>query len=104
MGNHDQPRNRARQGEEFAMSLSMVNLLLPGISITYYGEEINMDYTFVTWEQTQDPQGCNAGPDFYQRFSRDPERTPFQWNSEPFAGKILYLCSEILFVFIFKLL
>ncbi|CAB3372311.1 Hypothetical predicted protein [Cloeon dipterum] len=86
MGNHDQPRNRARQGEEFAMALSMVNLLLPGISITYYGEEINMDNTFVSWEQTQDPQGCNAGPEYYQRFSRDPERTPFQWNDQPFAG------------------
>ncbi|XP_059476121.1 alpha-glucosidase-like [Neocloeon triangulifer] len=86
MGNHDQPRNRERQGEEFAMALSMVNLLLPGISITYYGEEINMDNTFVSWADTQDPQGCNAGPEYYQRFSRDPERTPFQWNNQTFAG------------------
>jgi alpha-glucosidase len=64
----------------------MIYLLMPGTSVTYYGEEINMDNTFVTWEQTQDPQGCNAGPEYYQRFSRDPQRTPFQWNDQPFAG------------------
>ncbi|XP_065341667.1 maltase 1-like [Cloeon dipterum] len=85
-GNHDQKRTRARQGAEFAIALNMINLLLPGVSVTYYGEEINMDNTFITWEQTQDPQGCNAGPDNYFRYSRDPERTPFQWNDQLNAG------------------
>lgn len=41
---------------------------------------------FVGWEETLDPPGCNAGPDRYHLFSRDPARTPMQWNAEKNAG------------------
>ncbi|XP_059476122.1 maltase 1-like [Neocloeon triangulifer] len=88
-GNHDLPRTRSRFGiddGEFALSLYMIRMLLPGVSVTYYGEEINMENTFVSWQETRDPQGCNAGPDLYQKYSRDPARTPFQWNSQNLAG------------------
>lgn len=57
--------------------------------ISYYGEEIgmvnNMD---ITWEQTVDPSGCNCGIDEYntEPCSRDPERTPMQWNDQTNAG------------------
>jgi len=70
------------------MTNQMISFLLPGAMVTYMGEEINMVNTFVSWEDTVDPQGCNAGRDLYQLFSRDPQRTPFQWNSSPFAGKL----------------
>jgi glycosidase len=64
----------------------MMVMLLPGTAITYYGEEIGMEDTFITWEQTQDPAGCNFGEEAYQNYSRDPERTPMQWSSESNAG------------------
>ncbi|XP_059490285.1 maltase A3-like [Neocloeon triangulifer] len=86
LGNHDNGRLASRVGADFAMTNQMIAFLLPGAMISYMGEEINMENTFITWAQTQDPQGCNAGPDLYQRFSRDPQRTPFQWDDSNFAG------------------
>ncbi len=62
--------------------------LLPGTSVTYYGEEIGMENPFISWEDTVDPWGCNFGPDHYQEASRDPVRTPMQWNDESNAGTL----------------
>lgn len=45
-----------------------------------------MTDVFLTWEETVDPAACNAGRDKYMAFSRDPERTPFQWDSSTSAG------------------
>jgi alpha-glucosidase len=45
-----------------------------------------MENTHITWEQCQDPQGKNAGPDHYLEATRDLERTPFQWDSTTSAG------------------
>lgn len=65
----------------------MLAMILPGVAVTYYGEEIGMtDKSDISWEDTQDPQGCNAGRDKYASRSRDPCRTPFQWNDEVNAG------------------
>lgn len=33
-----------------------------------------------------DKAACNSNPKIYEQFSRDPERTPFQWNDEKNAG------------------
>lgn len=56
--------------------------------ISYKGEEIGMVDGYVSWEDTVDPSGCNTDdPINYWKSSRDPERTPFQWNSEKNAGK-----------------
>merc|ERR1711909_231104 len=66
----------------------MIALLLPGVSVTYQGEEIGMTNTNVTWEDTVDPAGRNCGEEHFQDMgcSRDPERTPMQWNSSANAG------------------
>lgn len=40
----------------------------------------------ISWEDTQDPQGCGTNPEVYERYSRDPVRGPFQWNDQPHAG------------------
>lgn len=46
-----------------------------------------VDYREISWEDTLDPQACNTNdPDIYQSFSRDPQRTPFQWDATAFAG------------------
>ena len=45
--------------------------------------------TFVSWEDTRDPQGCNYGPEHYAEHSRDPARTPMQWDNSTLAGGTL---------------
>lgn len=67
-------------------ALNMLNLLLPGAAITYMGEEIGMVDTDVRWNQTVDPRGLNAGIDGYRVLSRDPARTPYQWDDTKNAG------------------
>ena len=62
-------------------------MTLPGVAVTYNGDEIGMlDYRDISWEDTLDPQGCNVGKDNYKWASRDPQRTPFQWDSTDYAG------------------
>lgn len=60
--------------------------VLPGCSITYQGEEIGMTDVWISWNDTVDPSACNSNPKIYESFSRDPERTPFQWNDGKQAG------------------
>lgn len=50
------------------------------------GEEIGMDDVWISYNDTVDPAACNAGPDRYQYTTRDPERTPFQWDSTKNSG------------------
>lgn len=64
----------------------MIILTLPGISITYQGEEIGMTDQWLSWKDTVDPAACNSNPSIYEKFSRDPERTPFQWDASENAG------------------
>ncbi|XP_063232110.1 maltase A1-like [Bacillus rossius redtenbacheri] len=85
-GNHDQPRVASRFGSDLADGINTLLTLLPGTAISYMGEELAMTNTFLTWNQTVDPQGLNAGPQNYSSFSRDPERTPFQWDNSTSAG------------------
>jgi alpha-glucosidase len=69
------------------MAAVIMGQLLPGTAITYNGEEINMENTWISWKDTVDPQGCQAGIEKYEEFSRDPVRTPFQWDDSVYAGK-----------------
>ncbi|XP_012530711.1 alpha-glucosidase [Monomorium pharaonis] len=85
-GNHDKSRLVTRYGRQRAEAVTIITLLLPGVSVTYNGEEIGMEDTWISWEDTKDPQGCNAGKDGYEKASRDPARTPFQWDNTTSAG------------------
>lgn len=87
IGNHDQRRIVSKVGEPRARALTVMTLLLPGASVTYNGDEIGMSDTWISWEQTQDPQGCMAGLLNYNTASRDPARTPFQWDDSVSAGE-----------------
>ena len=82
IGNHDQPRVASRLGEERARALSFLNLLTPGISVVYYGDEIGMTNGELTTDDIQD----NFSPANSVIDSRDLERTPMQWNDSQFAG------------------
>ncbi|XP_072936548.1 uncharacterized protein [Epargyreus clarus] len=87
VGNHDNSRMATRYGPSLVDGINMIVLLLPGVGVTYMGEEIGMVDGFVSWEDTVDPSGCNTNdPINYGKSSRDPERTPFQWNAEKNAG------------------
>ncbi|XP_076288788.1 alpha-glucosidase-like [Lasioglossum baleicum] len=85
-GNHDKSRLATRFGPERARAVTLMTLLLPGVSVTYNGDEIGMVDTWVSWKDTKDPQGCNAGQDGFETMSRDPARSPFQWDKTTSAG------------------
>lgn len=73
MGNHDRVRVGTRYpGREDQMI--MLEMILPGVAVTYYGEEIGMvDDTELRIYDFRD--GC---------------RTPFQWDDSLSAGKKIF--------------
>jgi alpha-glucosidase len=83
LGNHDQPRVTSRVGLQQARVAAMLLLTLRGTPTVYYGEEIGMRDVPIPFEEVQDPQGLNM-PD--KNLSRDPARTPMQWNNDENAG------------------
>ena len=44
---------------------NMMSLMLPGVAVTYNGEEIGMTNTEVSWEDTVDPAGLNCGEEHF---------------------------------------
>lgn len=57
------------------------------VKMPYYGEEIGMiDHEGISWDDTHDLQACSASPEDYNEFSKDPQRTPFQWDGTNYAG------------------
>ncbi|XP_024941638.1 maltase 1 isoform X2 [Cephus cinctus] len=86
MGNHDNSRTATRYPGR-ADQMTMLAMILPGVAVTYNGEEIGMLDNFnISFAQSDDPQGCNLGEDHYLEKSRDPARTPFQWDDTVNGG------------------
>ncbi|XP_053692700.1 maltase 2-like [Sabethes cyaneus] len=84
IGNHDQPRVGSRYGVERIDAVNTLLMTLPGVAVTYYGEEIGMvDYKNIP---TTNEQLETIKSDVFIDFSRDPERTPFQWDDSKNAG------------------
>lgn len=94
MGNHDVSRVATRKPGR-ADQMTMLEMILPGVAVTYNGEEIAMeDKLDISWEETQDPQACNGDREHYRERTRDPNRTPFQWDDTKNAGmSIVYLIA-----------
>ncbi|XP_050598681.1 maltase A1-like [Bombus affinis] len=86
VGNHDNHRVASRFGTGRANMIIQMAMVLPGIAVIYNGDEIGMVDRPFTYKETVDPAGCNAGPSRYFVKSRDPERTPFQWDNTTSAG------------------
>ncbi|KAH8402287.1 hypothetical protein KR009_010983 [Drosophila setifemur] len=86
LGNHDKPRVGSRLGRDRVDMLNMLTATLPGASVTYQGEELGMTDVWISWKDTVDPSACNTNPSIYEQYSRDPERTPFQWSDAQDAG------------------
>lgn len=65
----------------------MLTLLLPGQTITYYGDEIGMtNNANISWEETIDLKGLERDEESYEDYSRDQFRTPMQWDDSISAG------------------
>jgi len=86
IGNHDRSRVSKRAGKEYVNALNILLLTLPGTPTTYYGEEIGMNEIKVSYEDTQDPWGRRLGPELFEAASRDPCRSPMQWDESLNAG------------------
>ncbi|GBN65243.1 Maltase A3 [Araneus ventricosus] len=82
ISSHDFPRVASRLGSILASSLQMIILLLPGIPICYYGDELGMENVIISPEEMKDSFALRTKPSN----SRDPMRTPMQWNPGKNAG------------------
>lgn len=83
LSNHDRPRIASRVGVQQAAIAAMLLLTLRGTPTIYYGDEIGLQDVAIPFNETVDPQGLNM-PD--KNMSRDPARTPMQWDSSVNAG------------------
>ncbi len=83
LSNHDQPRISSRVGAQQARVAATLLLTLRGTPTVYYGDEIGMRDVPIPFYEIQDPQGLNM-PD--KNLSRDPARTPMQWNNSEQGG------------------
>ncbi|XP_058118258.1 maltase 1-like [Anopheles coustani] len=87
LGNHDKRRVSSRMGGDHMVDImAMIQFILPGITVTYQGEEIGMHDVDISWAETQDPAACQLTEETYQEGTRDPSRTPFQWDTTANAG------------------
>ncbi|XP_034830297.1 maltase 1-like [Maniola hyperantus] len=86
-GNHDNNRAPSRFRVNMVDGLTSLNMLLPGVAVTYQGEEIGMRDGFVSWEDTRDVEALRRGDnETYLLYSRDPCRTPYHWDNSTNAG------------------
>lgn len=74
LGNIDISRFSDRYGCEFERVGAMLLLTLRGTPIIYYGDEIGMRDALIPEHKKRD------------RWGRDPERTPMQWDESRYAG------------------
>lgn len=82
-GNHDKSRLATRMGQEKIRIVAMLLMTLRGMPFIYYGDEIGMTDVEIKPEEIQDPYAKRTGN---LRFSRDPERSPMQWDDSSYAG------------------
>jgi len=81
LGNHDRTRIATRVGREQAWLTQMLLLTLRGTPTCYYGDELCMEDVPLPKELMYDP----AGKEDPEK-SRDPVRSPMQWDSNANAG------------------
>jgi alpha-glucosidase len=83
IGNHDQPRITSRVGINQSKIAAILLLTLRGTPTMYYGDELGMWDVPIPQNEVRDPQGLNM-PE--KNLSRDPSRTPMQWDNSLNAG------------------
>src|SRR5690606_20682578 len=79
----DKPRIASRVGAAQARVAAMLLLTFRGTPTLYYGDEIGMEDVEIAPEQMRDGwEKSEPGIGL----SRDPQRTPMQWNGSRHAG------------------
>ncbi|ACO45714.1 alpha-amylase family glycosyl hydrolase [Deinococcus deserti] len=84
LGNHDQHRFRSRVGDAQYRVAQTLLLTLRGTPTVYYGDEIGMSNVHIPLHRMVDPAGLQQPES--PTASRDPERTPMQWDDSANAG------------------
>jgi glycosidase len=87
LSSHDVHRHATRYdheqlGEARARLAALLLLALRGTPFLYYGEELAMRCVWIPPERLRDPVAFRLHPSL----TRDPERTPMQWDATPYAG------------------
>jgi len=95
LGNHDNKRVASRFGVQRTDLINILLQTLPGHAVTYNGEELGMTDVWISWEDTVDPNACNSDPDNYYARSRDPARSPYQWDASSKAGKSIQISTKL---------
>lgn len=83
LGNHDRPRLASRFTASQTRTVAMLLLTLRGMPFIYQGDELGMTNTKIPRKYLNDSFGEGISE---VSLSRDPSRTPMQWNKQPFAG------------------
>ena len=95
-------------GSESVDAINMLLGFMPGIMVSYNGEEIGMEDTLISWNEAVDVSGINRGRYRYLDWdaSRDPERTPMQWSTCRNAGTtvIVFTLKFVIDVNVFLIL
>ena len=81
LGNHDESRIATRLGSEYTRLAILLLLTLRGTPTLYYGDEIGMREVDIPAAKACDPWGRKR-----PGLSRDPSRTPMQWDGSESAG------------------
>ncbi len=81
LGNHDRSRIASRVGREQARLTQMLLLTLHGTPTCYYGEELGMQDIVLSPELIRDPLAKDN-----PQYSRDPVRSPMQWDNSANAA------------------
>lgn len=84
LGNHDRPRLATRFNPNRVDIFNILLKTLPGITVTYNGEEIGMTDVSVPFDKIQDPAA--KGQKVGHIYNRDETRSPFQWDDTENAG------------------
>ncbi|EDV19500.1 uncharacterized protein TRIADDRAFT_51166 [Trichoplax adhaerens] len=79
--NQAKTRVAASFGRQYIDALNFIMMTLPGVPSSYYGEEIGMIDSTVSYAQTRDPLALLYGPTNYATVSQDKTRGPMAWNS-----------------------
>ena len=85
LGNHDRRRVADRVGPAQARVATMLVLTLRGTPFCYYGDEVGMLHADVPLDKIRDFVGP-PGTATAAAASRDPFRSPMQWDTGPNAG------------------
>jgi alpha-glucosidase len=86
IGNHDQQRVAIRFGEERVDIMNTLVTMLPGTSVTYYGEEIGMTDSCAKFETDDHNLPAISCDPETTKYEFEWSRSPMQWDATKNGG------------------